>query len=43
MFGQCVLSPPEVVVEESVPPAPTPVEEAPAEPVDEPTEELEGA
>tara|TARA_Y100001973_G_scaffold65047_1_gene95197 strand:+ start:3023 stop:3232 length:210 start_codon:yes stop_codon:yes gene_type:complete len=43
VFGQCVLSPPEVVVEESVPPAPAPVEEAPAEPVDEPAEESEGA
>jgi hypothetical protein len=42
VFGQCVLSPPEVVVEESAPP--DSVEEAPAEePTTEPAEESEGA
>ena len=41
VFGQCVLSPPEVAVEESAPPAS--VEEAPAVIVDEPAEESEGA
>tara|TARA_R100001086_G_scaffold208035_2_gene123851 strand:+ start:794 stop:1003 length:210 start_codon:yes stop_codon:yes gene_type:complete len=43
VFGQCVLSPPEVAVEESAPPV-IEEEEAPAaEPVDEPAEESEGA
>lgn len=43
VFGQCVLSPPEVAVEESAPPAP--VEEAPeADPhTEQPAEEPEGA
>ena len=43
VFGQCVLSPPEVAVEESAPPVIEDEEAPSAEPVDEPAKEEEGA